>query len=108
MIHPLINLNSLIKREADKLLYEKGLFNIFHDFGTPHIHGSYALNLMTWRDLDIYIQTDNISATDFFVLGSKICSALSPIKMSFAMKELEKQKVCLSVSIGAFIWEMRY
>ncbi len=83
MNHPLLNLNSLIKKEADEILFEKGLFKLLSSFGTPHIHGSYALNLMTWRDLDIYLQADEISETDFFVLGSKICSVFAPVKMHF-------------------------
>jgi hypothetical protein len=79
----LMDLNSTIKSEADVILYEQGLFGILRSFGTPHISGSYSLNLMTWRDLDIYLEVDNISEADFFSLGSKICAALAPEKMSY-------------------------
>ena len=37
MSNQLLNLNSLIKREVDEILFEKGLFNILSPFGTPHI-----------------------------------------------------------------------
>jgi hypothetical protein len=77
------NLNTSIKKEADEILHEKGLLNILNSFGTPYVHGSYSLDLMTWRDLDIYLQADDISTTDFFVLGEKICSSFTPVKMSF-------------------------
>jgi hypothetical protein len=85
-------LNTLIKREADAILYEKGLINILNQFGTPYVHGSYSLDLMTWRDLDIYLQVDQISTTDFFVLGERICSLFNPIKMSFRNESIAKTK----------------
>src|SRR5215218_575494 len=78
-----LDLNLLIKTEADEILSEKGLLSILKSFGTPHITGSYSLGLMTWRDLDIYLQVDNFSETDFFLLGSKICTVFKPVKMSF-------------------------
>jgi hypothetical protein len=75
--------NQCIKKEADEILYKKGLLALLNSFGNPHVHGSYALDLMTWRDLDIYLQVDDLSPTDFFALGEKICSFLEPVKMSF-------------------------
>src|SRR5687767_13560713 len=85
-------LNSIIKEEADNIFFEKGLSGILSSFGTPHISGSYALDLMTWRDLDIYLEVDNISETDFFTLGSKVCSALTPVKMSYRNELIGKTK----------------
>ena len=89
---PLLDLNLLIKKEADEILFEKGLFSILSSIGKPHISGSYALDLMTWRDLDIYLQSDNIPEADFFALGSKICTALTPVKMSFRNELIGKTK----------------
>src|SRR5678809_1396618 len=78
-----INLNAQLKKEADEILYKQGLMDLLYPFGTPHIQGSYSLDLMTWRDLDIYLQTDTVSEIDFFLLGQKVCSAFAPVKMSF-------------------------
>jgi len=75
--------NSIIKKEADSILFEKGLIDILSSIGTPYVHGSYLLDLMTWKDLDIYLQVDNISISDFFILGEKICHSFAPVKMSF-------------------------
>src|SRR4051794_17411125 len=86
------DLNLSIKTEADEILLEKGLLNILNCFGIPHITGSYSLGLMTWRDLDVYLEVDNFSETDFFLLGSKICSVFTPIKMSFRNELLAKTK----------------
>jgi hypothetical protein len=88
--HP--NVNASIKKEADKILYGRGLINILNSFGIPHVHGSYSLDLMTWRDLDVYLEVDNISLTDFFVLGERICNSFAPIKMSFRNELKAKTK----------------
>jgi hypothetical protein len=77
------DLNLTIKREADAILYERGLLEILRPYGTPTIHGSYFLDLMTWRDLDIYLQVDKFSTTEFFALGERICGTFAPVKMSF-------------------------
>jgi hypothetical protein len=88
----LLTQNLLLKHEAGELLYQKGLFNILQSFGTPHVSGSYALDLMTWRDLDIYLETDNMTEENFFVLGCQVCSAFAPVKMSYRNERLAKTK----------------
>lgn len=47
---------------------------------------------MTWRDLDIYLQSDDISAADFFLLGSEICAVFKPVKMSFRNELIAKSE----------------
>ena len=47
---------------------------------------------MTWRDLDIYLETDHITETDFFFLGGKIATTLNPVKMSFRNETIAKTK----------------
>src|ERR1051326_8117974 len=84
--------NDLIKKEADEILHSKGLLQILNSFGTPHISGSYSLDLMTWRDLDIYLEAGNITTKDFFLLGEKIATALNPLKMSFRNEIIAKTK----------------
>ena len=79
----LIDINNLIRKEADDILFANGLLSILKRSGTPHITGSYALGLMTWRDLDIYIETENISEENFFDLGAEINSLFNPVKMSY-------------------------
>jgi hypothetical protein len=91
-MNELLNLNLGIKKEADEILYQKGLFDILNSFGTAHISGSYGLDLMTWRDLDIYLQVDDPSSIDFFSIGSKISKAFNPVKMSFRNELIAKTK----------------
>lgn len=82
-------LNNQLHQEADDLLYGKGLHAILEQYGKPHYTGSYELQLMTWRDLDIYLET-NITTERFFRLGSEIAALLSPVKMSFRNELLGK------------------
>lgn len=92
MDNALFNLNTLIKKEDDEILTQKGLLAILNSYGKPHISGSYSLDLMTWKDLDIYLEADNISQPDFFLLGGKIASAFNPIKMSYRNERVGKTK----------------
>jgi len=65
---------------------------VLNSFGIPHVHDSYLLDLMTWRDLDIYLEAENIIETDFFMLDSKIAALLKPVKMSFRNQTIAKTR----------------
>ena len=90
MTEALKNINELIHTEADILLYERGLLPILKQFGAPHVTGSYALNLMTWRDLDIYLETNDMTEENFFKLGMTINKAFNPMKMSYRNERMSK------------------
>jgi hypothetical protein len=90
MNHELNDISNLIRKEADGILYEKGFLSMLERFGTPHITGSYALNLMTWRDLDIYLEIESISAENFFVLGAEINRLFKPVKMSYRNERISR------------------
>jgi hypothetical protein len=83
MKEDLSSLDILIRKEADEILYDKGLFNLLNQYGIPHITGSYDLELMTWRDLDIYLENNTIPEAEFFELGKKLCALFQPVKMSY-------------------------
>lgn len=76
-------LNEIILNEADEILYEFGLYDSLKKFGNPQVSGSYLLKLMTWRDLDIYLESESIDNETFFELGKEISIKLNPSKMSF-------------------------
>ena len=75
--------NNRLKKEAGVLLHEKGLLALLARFGKPEVTGSYALDLMSWRDLDIYLEVAEFSGPDFFSMGGEIASLLQPVKMQF-------------------------
>ena len=72
-----------LRQEADTILFDRGLHSLLQSFGMPHYTGSYVLQLMTWRDLDVYLETGQLDVTSFFELGSRIAALLNPVKMSF-------------------------
>jgi len=71
-----------LRKEADALL-ASGLANILAAHGEVHVIGSYALNLMTWRDLDVHIVGDTANVAGFFALGSRLEALLQPPRMHF-------------------------
>lgn len=75
--------NSTLVAEANAILHDYGLLETLGKYGTPIIQGSYALNMMTHRDLDIHLENDEICTRDFFSLGRDIAEKLKPWKMSY-------------------------
>lgn len=71
-----------IRSEADGIL-RSGLQTILGRHGEVHIVGSYALGLMTWRDLDIHVVRQDLDVTAFFDLGREIACFLKPHRMHF-------------------------
>jgi hypothetical protein len=80
-VSELLAIDESLREEATKLLEERGLRRTLEEFGTVHLVGSYTLNLMVWRDLDIFIEVPNICLDDFFELGRRVANLLSPFKM---------------------------
>jgi len=74
--------------EADALVHS--MDGILKRYGQPHYTGSYALKLMTWRDLDIYLDVNNMTEASFFELGGALAAALNPVKMSFRNEKLAR------------------
>jgi hypothetical protein len=71
-----------IRTEADDIL-RSGLQTILGRHGDVHIVGSYALGLMTWRDLDIHVVREDLDVRAFFALGGEIAGLLKPHRMHF-------------------------
>jgi hypothetical protein len=71
-----------LRREADGLL-DAGLRDTIATYGEVHIIGSYALRVMTWRDLDIHVVRDPPDLAGFFALGGAIAALLEPHRMHF-------------------------
>jgi hypothetical protein len=83
MADALISQDAALRAEADDLLARTGLQDLLGRSGTVHLSGSYALRLMTWRDLDIYLDAPGMTVAEFFALGSRITELLDPWKMFF-------------------------
>ena len=73
---------SSLRDEATALL-DGGLRDLLSSYGRLIEHGSYALDLMTWRDLDLYLVVEEMSTARFFELGGRVASLLQPRKVNF-------------------------
>lgn len=67
-----------LRAEADELLDGKGLRELLARYGEVQVTGSYALSLMAWRDLDIYVASAELSPAWHFQLGARIAARLTP------------------------------
>jgi len=83
MYKDLLEVNNKLKVEADVLLKDKGLLGILQKYGTTDVHGSYKLDLMTWRDLDIYVVSNFFTSYEAFELGKEVAGCLKPMKMTY-------------------------
>jgi hypothetical protein len=83
MTDSLISQDAVLRTEADGLLSSTGLRGLLSRSGIVHVSGSYALRLMTWQDLDIYLEAPGITVSQFFALGGRIAELLHPWKMFF-------------------------
>jgi len=82
MIPAITESDEALHREADGLL-DAGLRDALATYGEVHVIGSYALRLMTWRDLDIHVVRDPPDVARFFELGGAIAALLEPHRMQF-------------------------
>ena len=83
-----LSVDAELRGEADRIL-AAGLRDLLEAYGEPHVTGSYALELMTWRDLDIYVVRDDLDRNAFFELGGRIATLLEPHRMHYRDETLE-------------------
>lgn len=79
-----------LRSEAHELYEGAGLRRTLSAYGTPHATGSYALDLMTWRDLDLYLEVADLAPGWFFRLGGEIAELLRPVRMSYRDERPER------------------
>ena len=82
-MNKLEKVNSELRTEANTILDEKGFISLLEKYGTPLPTGSYSLNTMTWRDLDVYLINDEMDSDKFFQLGREMVNLFNPRRMSF-------------------------
>ena len=75
----------LLHQEASDLLNKEGLLPILRSFGATRVIGSYALDMMTWPDIDISMKLPNDQNVDlFFEIAKKIATKFQITKMSYS------------------------
>ena len=61
-----------LKKEADEILDKSNLVRILLKYGNVHFIGSYYYNLLTWRDIDICLEMENVNPEIIFDIGKEI------------------------------------
>ena len=69
-----------IKENADKILYEFGLYKIVEKYGKVHLIGSYKMDIMDLNDLDISIEKSNQSFEEIFEMANEINNKFKPYR----------------------------
>lgn len=77
-------------KQANYILQDQGLLNELKQYGTPHIIGSYKMDLMAWNDLDIYVENDLMSLNKLHNLTKFILDSFNPTWYE-AKEEVDKQ-----------------
>jgi len=72
-----------IKAEADEILHDVGHLATLGAYGKPTVVGSCALNLMVWRDLDVYLEVERLDPVAHFDLAKRLVALLKPYRMVF-------------------------
>lgn len=67
-----------IEEQAKYILYDCGLLEELSRYGTPHIIGSYRMDMMAWNDLDIDIENENMSLDKLYHLSQFIIDKFHP------------------------------
>ena len=76
---------SRLRGEASELLEEGGLMAIVRSGGPSAVIGSYALDVMTWRDIDVSVLLpDERDVATFFRIGDAISNRFETIRASYS------------------------
>jgi hypothetical protein len=84
-------LNQQLKAEIDSILNKSNLLQIISKYGTPLIVGSYAYDLLVWKDFDINLTIKNFAAANIQSLIKELSQALSPKKIHTHDNMLKQQ-----------------
>lgn len=77
-MHPLLEKQDTLRDEATELL-DTVLLPILSDYGEVTIGGSYIYNLMSWPDIDLSIQSEDVTKEKYIELCTRLlaCDEMS-------------------------------
>lgn len=67
-----------IYEKADELIYKSGLFSLLNKYGDTFIVGSYRTKMMTWNDLDFYIDNSKFCPSQYYNLVGNVLNKMKP------------------------------
>lgn len=83
MHQELITNNINYINEANIILNELDLLKYISKLGETFITGSLFLELMVWRDLDLYVDYENVNMSKIYDLIPEICKTFKPFWCEF-------------------------
>jgi hypothetical protein len=86
----LLNYSKEIRNEADDILHKAGLLALLQKYGNVKFTGSYELDLMIKKDIDITIITQKLSLQNFYQMGGEISALLLPHSMFFRNTKVKR------------------
>ena len=67
-----------VYERADDLMYNHGLLKLLQKYGEIYIVGSYRMEIMTWNDIDFYLDQSGLDAQNYYGLSSDIIREMMP------------------------------
>lgn len=71
-----------IYEKADSLMYNHGLSNLLEKYGDVYLVGSYIMGIMTWNDIDFYIDKSSLNRHNYCKLTSDILEKITPSRFN--------------------------
>lgn len=98
-----------LQAEATSLLEEYQLLHLCKQYGNPLIAGSFDLNVMVLRHLDVYIGSDKVIEDLFFALGKDLALRMKPVKMIFIGNKEKEEEMTWAVytDIEGHEWKIK-
>lgn len=85
-----------IYEEADRLLYEYGLMDLIKKHGRVFVVGSYQMQVMSWNDLDFYMDRADLNDKNYYSLVTDIIREMMPIRFDGHL-DMDKKAAFLGV-----------
>lgn len=80
-----------LQKEAKELLYSRGLHNMFSECGEVLYAGSYALDLLIWKDIDLNIIVEKEQISDISKSLVNVCLENPSIQRIKIFRDLHKK-----------------
>lgn len=71
-----------IYEKADDLMYNHGLLKLLPKYGDVYIVGSYRMGIMTWNDIDFYMDKSSLNSQNYYSLTSDIVKEMMPSRFN--------------------------
>ena len=80
----LLQQDERLRAEADTLVASHRIIETLSEYGRTELYGSYSLQLMHWRDLDVYVLDDKLQPARFLDLCAKVAASLNAMELFYS------------------------